>query len=370
VTDPAAATASETAAAGKVLWEFTDPDMGYTYGRPIIAKTPKYGWVVIVSSGYNNTFGGTVANRGKGYLYILNAKTGALLEKIGTGAGDETTPSGFAPINGFIQDFTAWTVDQIYGGDLLGNLWRFDLTQAAGTVSPYPAPEKIASLKDASNNVQPITVAPKIEIDRNRVDRWVFVGTGRLLDSSDISSTAVQSFYALRDGSVTAPYTSGTLPSGVTQPVDRANMVTLSDPTAGITKDATKPMGWFYDMTAHSGGSAERIVNPTTANSGVISWIGQKPASDPCSPGFSSYIYLVDYATGASRLRDASGAIIASYLVPTSYAYALKVIFAKGADGKVRTLFGAGTGRTGRAPGDLSSATGTPARLNWREVLQ
>ncbi len=370
VTDPAAATASELAAAGKVLWEFTDADMGLTFGRPIVAKTRKYGWVVIMSSGHNNTLGGVAANRGKGYLYIVNAQTGALLEKISTNEGDATTPSGFAPITGFVQDFKDMTVDEIYGGDLLGNLWRFDLTTAAGSASAYPAPTKIATLQDSSGTAQPITTEPKIEIDKNRIDRWVFVGTGNMLASSDVSSTAVQTFYAIRDGSVTVPYTSSTLPGTVTFPSGRASMVALTNPVAGITKDNTKPMGWYHDLTTHSGGAAERVINAPSANEGFIAWIGQKPSTDPCSPAISSYVYLVDYSTGKSYLTDTSGASIASYAVPIADAYALKVVFVKDGTGRMRIVISTGQGALRGVSSSLTSATGIPLRLNWREVLQ
>ena len=43
---------TEATVASKVLWEFTDPDMGYTYGEPRDGARPrKYGWVVIVRLG-------------------------------------------------------------------------------------------------------------------------------------------------------------------------------------------------------------------------------------------------------------------------------------------------------------------------------
>ncbi len=60
----------ETTAAQHVLWQFTDADMGYSYGRPIIAKTHAFGgkWVVIVPSGYNNA-------SGKGKIFILAPAT-------------------------------------------------------------------------------------------------------------------------------------------------------------------------------------------------------------------------------------------------------------------------------------------------------
>ncbi len=38
----------------KVLWEFTDANLGYVYDAPTLVKTYAYGWVVLVASGYNN----------------------------------------------------------------------------------------------------------------------------------------------------------------------------------------------------------------------------------------------------------------------------------------------------------------------------
>src|SRR5206468_4852383 len=62
---PAVSTDTEATAAGKVLWEFTDANLGYVYDAPTLVKTYAYGWVVLVASGYNNP-------GGKGFLYVLN----------------------------------------------------------------------------------------------------------------------------------------------------------------------------------------------------------------------------------------------------------------------------------------------------------
>jgi type IV pilus assembly protein PilY1 len=128
LTDPDAI--DEAAAAGKVLWEVTDTDWKYTYGRPIIVKTYAYGWTVIVTSGYNNV-------SGEGRIYLLNPATGQPHDitkpYLTTGpvscTGPDGTPqqSGLAQINGFTKDFHNQFVEQVYGGDLCGNLWRFDL---------------------------------------------------------------------------------------------------------------------------------------------------------------------------------------------------------------------------------------------------
>jgi type IV pilus assembly protein PilY1 len=175
VTNPASVT-DEASAAAKVLWEFRDTDLGYTYGRPMITKTRAFGWTVIVSAGYNNP-------SGEGKLYFLRASDGTLLKTMTTGFGSAASPSGLTHFAGFTKDFRDQTVEQIYGGDLYGNLWRFDVSD------PDPAAwavKKFAYLTDSSGAAQPITTPPRIDVDvSNGIDRWVFVGTGRLLHVDD-----------------------------------------------------------------------------------------------------------------------------------------------------------------------------------------
>ncbi|TMG85718.1 MAG: pilus assembly protein, partial [Betaproteobacteria bacterium] len=52
VTDPGAIT-TETQAAGQYLWTFTDADMGYSYGKPTLAKTRGFSskWLMVVAAG-------------------------------------------------------------------------------------------------------------------------------------------------------------------------------------------------------------------------------------------------------------------------------------------------------------------------------
>ena len=70
---------------------------------------------MLVTSGYNNTTG---SNPGKGFLYVLNAATGAVITKYDTGVGGATTPSGLAKINAYVQMLIVNnTAEFVYGGD-------------------------------------------------------------------------------------------------------------------------------------------------------------------------------------------------------------------------------------------------------------
>ncbi|MEP7064052.1 MAG: PilC/PilY family type IV pilus protein [Betaproteobacteria bacterium] len=284
VTDPGSVV-TETDAASKVLWEFTDADLGYTYGPAIVTKTAGWSgkWVVIVPSGYNNA-------SGVGKIWILDAKTGAVLKTMSTGAGSSGSPAGLAQIAGFTQDYHNYMTDEVYGGDQYGNLWRFDMRNSdpsAWTVGLF------AKLTDPSGNPQPVTTAPQIEVDIvNGADRWVFVGTGRLLDESDLSDDQIQSFYGLRDGTQKLP---STVVSG--SPIIRSDLLPVTDGkgTTGITAH-----GWVHDLAEHS-----RIVSPYQAVLSVVVYSATKPQTDPCLTGQSADVFIRNFAQGVSQ-TDAS----------------------------------------------------------------
>ena len=92
-------------------------------------------WVVLVrTSGYNN-----IANEdgtggdGVGRVYVLDAVTGTLIRSISTGVGDTTDPSGLAQITAqVVNPSSDNTIEAVYGGDLYGNLWRFDVNKTSG----------------------------------------------------------------------------------------------------------------------------------------------------------------------------------------------------------------------------------------------
>jgi len=134
-----------------------------------------------VTSGYNNVSPGS----GGEYLYVLDAVTGQVLKKVGTGVGSSMTPGGLAKINVWVDTFlTDDTASAAYGGDLQGNIWEFDLTSMS-----IPAPKNIGQAKDASNRPQPITTKPALGLIDNTYPA-LFVGTGRYLGVSDLTDPA------------------------------------------------------------------------------------------------------------------------------------------------------------------------------------
>lgn len=356
VSDPSTWT-SETNVASKVLWEFTDSRMGYSYGDARMVKTKKYGWVVLLASGYNNA-------DGKGYLFVVDPKTGALLETMATADGTVDAPLNLGQLTAYVPENTDYTAESVYAGDLQGNVWRFDLTATGNTA--YPAPLKLARLVSGGTTGQPITAPVRVAIDPVTNKRYVFVGTGRLLADSDITSTQRQSFYAIVDGTKTAFFTAATLPTGASFPILRAQLNANTSLLTGIGSTPTSAMGWYVDLgTDSASGVAERItIQPTYVN-GVVAAAISLPNGEACNPSGTSRLIAVSMSTGQTVLTNASGNLIATSATMSGVVTDLAF---KNINGKLKLISGTSQGSFNPNSGNFSAAQ-TLKRVNWREVL-
>jgi type IV pilus assembly protein PilY1 len=313
---PAPLTEAQVASSGYVRWEFTDENLGYVFDAPTLVKTYARGWVVLVASGYNN-------KDGKGYLYVLNpgaaSTSGELLAKIALpgDTGTAASPTGLSTIRAYTASRRNPYVLQAYGGDLKGNVWRFDLTD------PDPAnwnAKKIAVLTDPDGRAQPVTTGVRIEIDQsNNVDRYLFVGTGRLLDQADLTVTAttpVSTMYVIKDGNVTTP--DATL---ATRPVTRANLNRVdATKTAGFGEPGANTRGWYQDATDKT----QKIITDVYPDVQIAVFAFSYPSTDPCLSALRAKLYARAYSTGESALVsgdnggpsvDISGGIAGSAVV-------------------------------------------------------
>ncbi len=299
ITNPSAANDADVAA--KALWEFpnattaaaTVANIGYSFGKPIIAKTPAAGWVVLVTSGYNN--GTDSGGDGQGHLFVLNPTTGALIADLSTGVGTSASPSGLAQISAFTPNgATDDTISYVYGGDLDGNVWRFDLSGTS--VSSWNV-ARLATLVDASGTPQPVTTVP--ELGLNNGYHMVYVGTGQYLGQSDIpglggsnaNASQTQTMYGLLDNLSTTPLISPLRVSLVQQTVTTSGGTTSlsSNPVTYPSKS-----GWYIDLP----GTGERVNTDPSLALSTLTFTTNLPNSASCDPGGSSFEYFVNFATG------------------------------------------------------------------------
>jgi type IV pilus assembly protein PilY1 len=354
-----------------LLWELTttsgigstkDDDIGFGYAKPILTRTSSGNWVVLVTSGYNNTSPGS----GKGYLYALNAGTGAVVKKISTGVGSATSPSGLGKIAAWNNDSNGNQSNLVYGGDLEGNLWRFDLdattTADVGTGSAF----KFAYL-DSTNPAtvpQAITTTPILGlIGGNKV---IYVATGKYLETSDLSvSTATQSIYAIKDnGSTTTlnnprAFTSASPGKMVKQTLTVSSSDTdKREVTSVLPVDWANDRGWFVDLPA----SSERVYVDGVLIQGVLVYPSIVPTSSACNPGGYGYLNYLDYSTGG----NIQGFVSTRYNSPIVGIGVINI----GGDSYINTV----TADSELNPADIKitgkagSFSGT--RTLWREILQ
>lgn len=385
-------------ASPKALWEFTHANMGLSYGNPKVVKLKTGKWVVLLTSGYNNL------GDGGGYLYVVDAYTGAPVTTvngtgiIGTGVGDTTTPSGLGKLDAWLTtpgvDATA---EAVYAGDLLGNLWRFDINNDVGAagydaqlLATFTGPS--GATNTSPNNVQAITTKPLLSL--NGSHRMIFVGTGRYLGAVDQGDTSMQSFYAIVDplstgttpssaiypdirasGFVKQTQTRTTCPAGTPSNICTTGQVVIKSNSSAVSLSSTVH-GWYFDfpLSLSTGKSTgERVNTDPDIRNGTLFINTNEPNTSSCSVGGDSYQYQIDFRTGGA-LSSANNGVIGVKLANELASRAVVVTLA---DGTIK-VYTQGSGGNdpftssgwGGGGGGGTTVTGTPSRKSWRELIQ
>ena len=313
-------TAPSSFDASKVLWEYTDADLGLALGKPIIAKMNNGKAAVIVGNGYNSA-------TERGMLLIIDLETGALLQKIDTKAGSSTATNGLSSPRGWDADGNG-TLDYLYIGDLLGNLWKIDLTSATASswgtaLGTAAAPTPFFVTVDPDGNRQPITGMVGLGINGRKGDpnfgkRYVFIGTGSYITSTDETSKQVQSWYGLIDDGVAI--TNGrtdlkqrTIDIEIIEKVKDANGDVVKDAlgndveaiperafSASAAGDMVGKKGWYIDLKSPSKGAlGERMIGENKLFDQVLLATSMIPDPNACGEG-TGYLNAVDPFTGAA----------------------------------------------------------------------
>ena len=268
---------SEANAQSLVNFEFTDAndsDVGHISGPVSIVKMNNGKWAALFGNGYN------AGGSGQATLFVVDIETGAKLAEIGVGDIDGVTPNALAtPLA--IDDDSDLAVDVVYAGDLAGNMWKFDMS------SDTPSQWKVAY--KLFNAGKPITSAPDAG-EHPKGGYMVYFGTGKYLETSDVTSTPQNSFYGIWDkgATVTGDLVAQTL-------TEIGNIKDIRYRTA--TKN---PLNW----NVHKGwsislpSSAERVISEPALRGGRVIFTSIIPSGDVCKAGGSSWLNEVDWLTG------------------------------------------------------------------------
>ena len=285
VTDPVGFDAT------KVLWEkngTTDTNLGNIIGSPFIAKLNDGSVALVTANGINST-------SNKAMLLIYDLATGALIKTIDTG-GTGSADNGLSAPNGWDEDGNG-TVDTVYAGDIRGNVWKFDLSDANSNqwgVDNHPLYAPSGSLN------QPISGGVTVAFDPYTEKRWVFFGTGRLLSLGDMTDTSRQTWYGVIDDPArnTAVSRADMTARNIAQ-YDSVNKQRAFEPYSPLPSGS---LGWYIDLDLPPDNRLEgermigepQLVKDVLVASSVIPDI-----SNPCNPG-RGYVNAVDAFTGTT----------------------------------------------------------------------
>jgi len=323
------------------LWEFSDSDdrdMGFSYGQPAIVKLNNGQWAAIFGNGYGNTHDddndGSTTNdslTGNSVIYIVNIQTGAIIKKFDTGVGSSADPLSASRPNGMatprvIDVDNDRKADYIIAGDLFGNLWKIDITDAStsnwGFYDSATSPHTPLFTTDNGSGVaQPITTAPEVSPHVNG-GFMINFGTGKYIETGDNSVVAqqTQTFYGIWDrnlATLTAVSRSQLLQQTITQEISEG-FDTDGDGTDDLTKEVRETsdnvinwapstgsvgsghLGWYLDIINPntSANEGERQVTDSVLLNGIIIFTTLIPSTNPCDFGGNSWIMALDSQDG------------------------------------------------------------------------
>ncbi len=316
VTDPDDFT--EANADNVFAWEFTDSDdadMGYSYAQPSIVKLADGKWYVVFGNGYNSTVkDGRASATGDAVIYIVDLETGRKVIKLSTMTGVDEAPAGFNRPNGMstlspVSD-DGVTVNVIYGGDLYGNVWKFDLSD------PDPSKWRLdyklfqacrrstINSPCSADDIQPITGSISVSEDKQK-HNMLFFGTGKDFELSDKTETRLQTLYGIIDkGSAITGGRSALLKQAIYQQdsfdfngVFRELRLTTNDPISSSHR------GWFMDLKVPDGNNGwivtgERVLSEPQLTSKKVTFATKVYTSDPCAAGGEGYEITLDKYSG------------------------------------------------------------------------
>lgn len=346
------------------------PSLGLSFGNPQFGTWKDGGgavhWVVFLTSGYNNIPGtdNVSTGDGRGYLYVVDVATGQVLSSTSTAAGDTSNPSGFARITAVTANPNSDPlVTAVYGGDNLGNMWRFDFSQPGAAPAPV--------LMGGAGSNQPITSRPEVTLcavtttdaqqnTTTTAQKYVVFGTGRMLDLPDLTNTAQQSVYVLKDTGVGIAAGDWRKSARMADRQFTKNVKTGTYSIAGDTVNLSTQAGWYFDFDQNPG---ERVNLDPKVVSGALNVVTNIPSSSSaCQVGGVSNVYQLNVCTG---VPVASDGLAGRSLSTTSAAVGFIIVrLPSGALKMITTTADGGTITTGVAPGKLIA----PHRAGWREV--
>ncbi len=277
-------------------------------------------WVYITGNGYDSV-------SKQATLFVFDAFTGALIKSLQTGVGSAMTPNGLGGVTPVFDG--SRNIIAVYGGDKLGNMWKFDFS------SPYindpdgggpkigweiynkilGAPKPLFTATDTLGVAQPITAAPRIT-PHGISGLHIGFGTGKLFEAGDQISTQEQAIYVVWDKGQIPTISKPSLKQIRLQdaPWDHDSNPMTADVADGTFRqfnaadlaayDWTQE-GFYVPLKLQAGPlEGERVLSAGFLDAGVLSFTSfqqQSAGTDLCTPGGTSHVYRFNLIGGLGQ---------------------------------------------------------------------
>lgn len=323
-----------------LMWEFTNSGLGFTTTGPAIVRVNAVNtltssrdrslngeWYVVLGSGptgpidnTNNQFLGRSNQNLK--FFVLNLKTGALVQTIDTGIQNAFAGSMINSVADFNIDYQD---DAIYVGYVkkvgtgssatwtdggVGRILTKNITPASGAWAWSPVIDGIGPVTSAVARLQ----------NNNFSTNWLFFGTGRYFyenpptgtnTTPDVDDAAGQRrLFGLKDPCFTTMNTINPTCTSTVALSDLSNVTSIASVQDQSITNTPGFRGWYidldasgtfnYDNSARLYRSERVITDPLATTSGVVFFTTYKPYGDECALGGKSFLWALRYNTGGA----------------------------------------------------------------------
>jgi type IV pilus assembly protein PilY1 len=331
-----------------LMWEFTNPALGFATTGPAVVRIHAVNtstgerdrslngeWYVLVGSGPT----GPIDNTSNQFLgrsnqnlkfFVLNLKTGALLQTIDTGIQFAFAGSLLNTVADFNLDYQD---DAVYAGYVkrAGSSPNYTWTDGGfgrivtKNVTPTDTGSQGWAFSRVLDGIGPVTTSVARLQNTNFDTNWLYVGTGRYFfeipatgtnTTPDIDdATGQRHLIAVKEPCFAGGTINPACTTTVTFPTSADSMfpdvTTFSNVPAEAVANGLGFKGWYirldasgnysYDNTAARLFRAERVItDPLATTSGVAFFTTYKPYGDECALGGKSFLWALRYNTGGA----------------------------------------------------------------------
>lgn len=272
-------------ASDTLVWEADSEEFDTFVGKPQIALLNNNQWSVVIAGGYKNAAttgidaGGNVAEA-FGKLHIVNLETN---DKSDPEIITLTTPERGGLSEASLLDTDGnGTVDRVYAGDLLGNVWRFNLS------SDNSAMWDVKKVYDGN---QPITAGIALRFDNysgatvsGARPVLLSFGTGSFLSLGDIDVKDQQSLIIVKDDD-----------SPDAKRFRDLQLLNADNAMPGQSFAIASTPGFRYDLKNEVG---ERVFVKAVAFKDEMIFSSSTPINQICLASGNSYIHRLKITNG------------------------------------------------------------------------